>query len=203
MDISQVKYDERGLVPVIAQDILTGEVVMQAYMNAEALKLTLETGKATYFSRSRQSLWVKGETSGNTQEVVGVYLDCDGDSVLLKVKQKGVACHTGEYTCFHNALKAGGSLTGAAAVTFDYNTIVDRVKNPVDGSYTNYLFEKGVDKMCKKVGEEAAEVIIAAKNGSHDEVLYESADLVYHLLVVMANAGVTPEELYAELESRR
>lgn len=203
--IDTIKFDEKGLVPAIAQDARTGTVLMLAYMNREALETTFKTRKATYFSRSRNELWEKGATSGNTQRVVELYYDCDADAVLLKVDQTGNACHTGKYTCFHNAVLNDGaaSVSGAAAINDDYAIILDRIKNPRPGSYTNYLFEKGIDKMCKKVGEEASEVIIAAKNGAKDEVVYEIADLIYHLLVVMAHQNVTPEEIYAELEKRR
>ncbi len=203
--LSNIRFDEKGLVPAIAQDIRTGAVVMLAYMNEEALRLTVETRKATYFSRSRQKLWVKGETSGNTQKVVELSYDCDGDAILLKIEQTGAACHTGEYSCFHHPVlqEEGTSSHGAAAITEDYNTILDRMAHPQPGSYTNYLMEKGIDKICKKIGEEATEVVIAAKNGVKSEVIYEAADLVYHLLVVMAQQGVTPEELFAELEARR
>lgn len=203
--INTIVFDEKGLVPAIAQDARTGVVLMLAYMNREALETTLKTRKATYFSRSRNELWEKGATSGNTQRIVELYYDCDADAILLKVDQTGNACHTGSYTCFANAVINDGtaSVTGAAAINDDYAIILDRVKNPKPGSYTNYLFDKGIDKMCKKVGEEASEVIIAAKNGSKTEVVYEISDLIYHLLVVMAHQNVTPEEIYAELEKRR
>lgn len=203
--IDTIKFDEKGLVPAIAQDALTGAVLMLAYMNREALETTLKTRKATYFSRSRSELWEKGATSGNTQRIVELYYDCDADAILLKVEQTGNACHTGNYTCFHNAVINDGSasITGSAAINDDYAIILDRIRNPRPGSYTNYLFDKGIDKMCKKVGEEASEVIIAAKNGVKSEVVYEVADLIYHLLVVMAHQNVTPEEIYAELEKRR
>lgn len=197
----EIRYDERGLVPAIVQHAYTGEVLMQAYMNQEALKLTLETGKATFFSRSRQQLWVKGETSGNTQQVTSVAADCDGDCILVKVLPAGPACHTGERTCFHNEIARmapdGHILDRLKAV------IEDRRIHPKEGSYTNYLFDKGVDKICKKVGEESAEVIIAAKNRVHDEVQYEAADLIYHLLVLLTEQEVPLEDIWAELEKRR
>ena len=203
--LSKLKFDKDGLIPAIAQDINTGAVVMLAFMNEEAVRRTYETRNATYFSRSRNQLWVKGEMSGNTQKVVEILFDCDADAILLKLEQTGAACHTGNYSCFYNTVfnEHNTSLQGAAAITQDYNTIMDRVKNPLPGSYTNYLFEKGIDKMCKKVGEEASEVIIAAKNDSPEELTSEAADLIYHLLVVMAKIGVTPERLYAAIEQRR
>ena len=197
----EIRYDERGLVPAVVQHAYTGEVLMQAYMNQEALELTLQTGKATFFSRSRQQLWVKGETSGNTQQVTSVAVDCDGDCILVKVLPAGPACHTGERTCFHHEIARlapdGHILDRLKAV------IEDRRVHPQEGSYTNYLFDKGVDKICKKVGEESAEVIIAAKNRVHDEVQYETADLIYHLLVLLTEQEVPLADIWAELEKRR
>lgn len=203
--MDKIKYDEKGLVPAIAQDENSGAVLMLAYMNKEALLQTINTKRATYFSRSRQELWVKGETSGNTQELVALYYDCDYDAILLKVKQKGPACHTGNYSCFYRlGLGEGqGSLEGSQAILRDYAVIMERKEKPQEGSYTNYLFEKGIDKSCKKVGEEAAEVIIATMKKDKEELTYEAADLIYHLLVVMAQTGVTPEMVFAEMERRR
>ncbi len=204
--LSQIKFDERGLVPAIAQDVKTGAVLMLAYMNAESLQLTLETGLATYFSRSRQALWVKGKTSGHLQHVQELYYDCDGDALLLKVVQDGSgACHTGEYTCFHHPVLGNESVSrrGASVLQEEFAVILGRKASPQEGSYTNYLFDKGVDKICKKVGEEAAEVIIAAKNRAPEEVRYEVADLFYHVMVLLAEQGMTPEEIYAEMEKRR
>ncbi|MDR2506213.1 MAG: bifunctional phosphoribosyl-AMP cyclohydrolase/phosphoribosyl-ATP diphosphatase HisIE, partial [Oscillospiraceae bacterium] len=162
---------------------------------------TLNTGYATYFSRSRQSLWKKGETSGHLQRVVGVSYDCDGDAVLLTVEQTGAACHTGEHSCFHNhIIKA--EQRGASILQTIYGTIADRDAHPKEGSYTNYLLTKGVEKICKKVGEESAETIIASIKGAKDEVRYEAADLIYHLLVLLYNQGLTLGDIYAELERR-
>ncbi len=206
MELSSIHYDERGLVPAIAQDARTGEVLMLAYMNEESLKLTLETGYATYFSRSRQKLWKKGETSGHVQEVVEMFYDCDGDTILLKVLQTGPACHTGARSCFFNPLKEveeDEKPAGPGIVQSVYDVISDRRVNPQEGSYTNYLFDKGIEKMCKKVGEEASETIIAAMKSSKEEVTYEVADLVYHLLVLMNQQGVTPTDVYEELARRR
>lgn len=198
--LKKIKFDDKGLVPAIAQDVETKEVLMMAYMNEESIKMTIESGYATYFSRSRQELWKKGETSGHLQELKGFYYDCDGDTVLIKVKQTGPACHTGEYSCFHNPV---------VEYVFEedmlrklYGIIENRKNNPVEGSYTNYLFDKGVDKILKKVGEESAEVIIAAKNDDKNELIYEISDMVYHTMVLMLNQGVTIEEIKKELKSR-
>ena len=202
MDITKVKYNEQGLIPAIAQDAVTGQVLMLAYMNAESLRLTLETGYATYFSRSRQQLWKKGETSGHTQKVLAVTLDCDGDALLLTVEQTGPACHTGKRTCFHQPLMGEAPAT-AAVLEAVYNTIADRDANPKEGSYTNYLLLKGIEKTCKKVGEEASETIIASIKGSPDETRYEAADLQYHLLVLLYQMGLKPADIWAELAGRR
>lgn len=205
--IDNVKFDERGLVPAIAQDVRTGAVLMLAYMNEESLKLTLETGYATYYSRSRQKLWKKGEESGHVQKVRAIRYDCDGDTLLLQVEQTGPACHTGAYTCFHHTLseliEGEAPSKGSAVLQEVYNVILDRMANPVEGSYTNYLLDKGVEKIAKKVGEEATETVIAAIKGNKDEVRYEASDLLYHLLVLLAQQGVTPEEVWTELASRR
>lgn len=199
----EVKFNSHGLVPAIAQDARTGKVLMQAYMNKEAYDLTLETGYAHYYSRSRQKLWKKGETSGNVQKIVSVSLDCDGDSVLLQVEQIGVACHTGEYSCFFNTVQEKERIANSSLLYELYDVIADRKINPKEGSYTNYLFEKGIDKILKKVGEENAEVIIASKNPGTDELRYEAADLIYHLLVLMNEKGLSLTELFTELQSRR
>ena len=206
MDMSKIKFDEKGLVPAIAQDAKTGRVLMLAYMNAESLQMTLDSGYATYFSRSRQQLWRKGETSGHTQRVLEMRYDCDGDALLLTVEQEGPACHTGEISCFHNPIltaDADDLPPTADVVQQVYDVICDRKEHPREGSYTNYLLDKGVEKICKKVGEEASETIIAAMKRSKLEVCYEAADLVYHLLVLLFEQGVTPDDLWAELARRR
>ncbi len=207
LDVNNVKFDEKGLVPVVTQDIKTGSVLMLAYMNEEALKMTLDTGYAVYFSRSRQTLWKKGETSGHVQKVRAIHYDCDGDSLLMLVEQTGPACHTGEYSCFHNELlslvEGSAKVPSAQILQEVFNVIADRKVHPKEGSYTNYLLDKGVEKICKKVGEEASESIIAAVKGSREELRYEAADLVYHLLVLLYNQGLTPMELWAELDKRR
>lgn len=207
LDVSKIKFDEKGLVPVVTQDVRTGTVLMLAYMNSEALQMTLDTGYAVYYSRSRQALWKKGETSGHVQKVRAIHYDCDGDAILLTVEQTGPACHTGEYSCFHNdlvSLVEGASKVPSASILQEvYNVIADRKVHPKEGSYTNYLLDKGVEKICKKVGEEASETIIAAVKGSREELRYEAADLMYHLMVLLFNQGLTPMELWAELEKRR
>lgn len=207
IDLSMIRFDEKGLVPAIAQDFRTGQVLMQAYMNQEALRETLRTGEAVYYSRSRQQLWHKGETSGNTQKVVEVDYDCDADSILLRVVPAGPACHTGATTCFHNvlmAMDAGGrsAAQGVGILQALYGTILDRSIHPKEGSYTNRLFSGGVDRIGKKVIEEAAEVVLAAKNDAAEEVRFEAADLLYHLLVLLAQQGVSPDDVYAELQNR-
>ncbi|MFA5577189.1 MAG: bifunctional phosphoribosyl-AMP cyclohydrolase/phosphoribosyl-ATP diphosphatase HisIE [Tissierellaceae bacterium] len=194
-----VKFDERGLVPAIAQDVNTREVLMLAYMNQESINLTLESRYAHYYSRSRQNIWKKGETSGNLQKVKGFYYDCDKDTILLKVEQVGVACHTGNYTCFHNEVLKEENISNVLEAL--YKTIINRRENPKEGSYTNYLFREGIDKILKKIGEESAEVIIGAKNNKN-ELIYESSDLLYHLLVLLVNEGVGLGDIYEELEKR-
>lgn len=207
--IKDLKFDAKGLIPVIAQDAVSGEVLMCAYMNEESLKQTVRTGKAVYYSRSRQEIWVKGETSGHYQYVKEILVDCDGDAIVLKVNQEGAACHTNNFSCFYRKADDGRLVeieTGTghkAQILYDeYDLITDRVENPQEGSYTNYLFEKGINKMLKKVGEEAAEVIIASKDYDKPEVQYEVADLLYHLSVVLVEQGLTWDDIFAELEKR-
>lgn len=205
-DPSVLRYDERGLIPAIAQDVRSGQVLMLAYMNAESVALTLETGYATYYSRSRQQLWKKGETSGHTQRVLAMRYDCDADALLLTVEQTGPACHTGAKSCFFNPVvpeDADDMPATPEIVQAVYDTIGDRREHPQEGSYTNYLFSKGIEKMCKKLGEEASETIIAAMKGDRTEVTYEAADLLYHLLVLLHQQGVTPGDVWAELQRRR
>ncbi len=209
----EVKFDEKGLVPVVTQDYKTKEVLMVAYMNREAFDKTVETGKVTYFSRSRNKLWLKGETSGHFQLVKSIKLDCDGDTILIEAEQIGAACHTGNKTCFYRTMNngaweenaEGGDVKKPSAQVLQevYDVIVDRTVHPKEGSYTNYLFTKGLDKILKKVGEESAEVIIAAKNKSKEEIRYEVSDLMYHLMVLLVERGLTLEDIYGELEGRR
>lgn len=204
MDTSKIKFNEKGLVPVIVQDVKTHAVLMLAYMNKESIAKTEETGKMVYFSRSRQKLWLKGETSGHFQTVHELKIDCDGDTLLALVSQEGVACHTGEYSCFFESLLGESEYSGGYAIIDELFSVIEgRKANPKEGSYTNYLFEKGIDKILKKVGEESAEVIIAAKNAVPAEIRLESADLLYHLLVMLSERGLTPSEVFAELEKRR
>ena len=201
--LSKIKFDDKGLVPCITQDAKTNSVLMMAYLNAESLKLTLEEGFMTYFSRSRQELWKKGANSGNLQKLINLKYDCDGDTLLAIIEQEGVACHTGEYSCFHNTAYGKESFGGYRIIDDVFAVIEDRKKNPKEGSYTNYLFDKGVDKILKKVGEEAAEVIIGAKNASKEEISYETADLFYHLFVLLSQQGMTPSDIMVELGKRR
>ncbi|TCK98259.1 phosphoribosyl-ATP pyrophosphatase /phosphoribosyl-AMP cyclohydrolase [Natranaerovirga hydrolytica] len=206
MNFDNLKKNEQGLVPVITQDYITNEVLMLAYMNEEAFYKTLETGKVYYYSRSRQSLWLKGGTSGHYQHVKYVKLDCDKDTLLIKVKQEGAACHTGNKTCFFTEVESvwNEEVDSVNNVLTDvYDVIVDRKENPKEGSYTNYLLEKGIDKILKKVGEETAEVIIGAKNEGNEEVVYEISDLIYHLSVLMVEKDVNWNDILKELSKRR
>ena len=200
--IKDLKFDDRGLIPAVAQDAVSGEILMLAYMNEEIIKLTLETGHATYFSRSRQELWEKGAHSGHLQLVKEMLVDCDQDAIVLKIEQIGAACHTGNISCFYRKVVDGKLVEIPTGIDTNPNIIVDRVKHPKEGSYTNYLFEKGIDKMLKKIGEESAEVIIASKNYVKSEVQYETADLLYHLAVVLVEEGLTWDDVFAELRSR-
>ena len=203
---ASIKFDEKGLVPAIIQDSSNGQVLMMAYMNGESLAKTMESGFTWFFSRSRQKLWMKGETSGNTQQVEQILYDCDEDTLLIKVKPNGPACHTGNYSCFYRSLDGDtveGSLNNARILQELYSVISQRQKEMPEGSYTTYLFKEGIDKILKKVGEESAEVIIAAKNREKKEVIYETADLFYHLLVMMVEQGADLTDVYQELRSRR
>lgn len=198
-----VKFDEKGLVPAIIQDASTKEVLTLAYMNRESLAKTLETGETWFFSRSRQELWHKGETSGNTQKVVSVNYDCDQDALLVLVNPKGPACHTGAVSCFSERVFEGAStLADYQILSSLEKVIVDRERERPEGAYTTYLFDKGVDKILKKVGEEAAEVIIAAKNRDHDELKWEASDLLYHLMVLLVEQELPFKEVLKTLEER-
>lgn len=204
MDFSQFKLNEQGLLLVIVQHYKTKDVLMLAYMNEEAFDKTIKTGKMTYYSRSRNALWVKGETSGHFQYVKSLTIDCDKDTLLAKVDQIGAACHTGNPTCFFQPLAGTDDEKANPQRIFEhvYHTIVDRKQNPKEGSYTNYLFEKGIDKILKKVGEEATETVIAAKNPNLEELKYEVADLLYHLMVLMVERGLSWEDITQELSDR-
>lgn len=214
--IDNIKFDEKGLIPAIIQDDKSGEVLMLAYMNRESLTKTMETGRTWFYSRSRGQLWMKGEESGHIQEVKQVLYDCDQDTLLIKVEQTGVTCHTGHYSCFYrdiegretetalvDAEKIYNSRQGPGILYELYDIISDRKEKMPEGSYTAYLFDKGLDKILKKVGEENAEVIIAAKNREKSEVVYEVSDLIYHLLVLLVEQEVELADIFAELKSRR
>mgnify|MGYP006287558059 CR=1 FL=1 len=225
-DIEEIdfKYNEQDLMPAVVQDAETKEILMVAYVNEESLKLSLEKGETVFYSRSRQELWHKGETSGNTQEIKEIYYDCDQDTLLFMVDPAGPACHTGKRSCFYRKMaedveyraeemqkkqkeaqeiKAGLGEDGEdKIVDFLYDLILSRREEMPEDSYTTYLFDKGIDKILKKVGEESAEVIIASKNEPQEELIYESADLVYHMLVLLAERGITPAQIRRELKKR-
>ncbi len=204
MDFSEFKLNPQGLIPVVVQHYRTQEVLMLAYMNAEAFDRTIKTGRMTYYSRSRKELWVKGETSGHYQYVKSLTIDCDKDTLLAKVDQIGAACHTGNSTCFFQPLVGIDYDEKNPLQIFEkvYATIADRKEHPKEGSYTNYLFEKGLDKILKKVGEEATEIVIAAKNKNPEEIKYEVADFLYHAMVLMVERGVSWEDIIKELADR-
>lgn len=249
--LNEVKFDEKGLIPVIVQDFKTDKVLMMAYMNKEALEKSLNTGFVHYWSRSRGKLWLKGETSGHFQRIKSINADCDGDTLLIRVEQEGAACHTGHYSCFYRQLADEAALgmpeTANLAKTIEkqgkpdrcfsdgenieketvgnlpeenigwedtgrenskilhevYEVIKDRMANPKEDSYTSSLFRKGLDRILKKVAEEAGEVIIAAKNRDRNEIIYEVADLLYHLFVLMVDRDLKLGDIYAELKRRR
>ncbi len=201
----EFKKNSDGMVPVIVQDYKTDAVLMLAYMNKEAYEKTLSTGKMTYWSRSRDELWVKGDTSGHYQYVKSLTADCDKDTILAKVSQIGPACHTGSYSCFFNSImeKEDANVSNPLKVFEDvFAVIMDRKVNPKEGSYTNYLFDKGIDKILKKLGEEATEIVIAAKNPNPNEIKYEISDFLYHMMVLMAEKGITWEEIIEDLAKR-
>lgn len=201
LNIDELKFDDRGLIPAIVTDCLSGEVLTLAYMNRESLEITLREGRTCFWSRSRQELWRKGETSGNTQQVVDVTADCDCDALRVNVKKAGPACHTGAESCFFNKVYESDE---AQCFSLDglYELIKGRKTEGREGSYTTYLFEKGMDKILKKVGEECTEVIIAAKGGDRAEAVYEVSDLVYHVMVMMVEMGISNEDILKELASR-
>lgn len=210
--IEEMKFDERGLVPAIVQDANTFQVLTLAYMNAESLTRTIETREAWFWSRSRSSLWHKGETSGHTQHVRRILVDCDSDALTLFVTPNGPACHTGEQSCFHNELQEADDMheeiadreSDLGAVLGDLYALVEsRNRERPEGSYTTYLFDQGLDKILKKVGEESSETIIAAKNQDREVLAREVSDLLYHLIVLMVQRGLTLEQIRDELVSRR
>ena len=201
---AEFKKNSDGMVPVIVQDYRTDQVLMLAYMNEEAYNKTLSTGKMTYFSRSRKELWIKGETSSHYQYVYSLTADCDLDTILAKVRQIGAACHTGSYSCFFNEIAKKDYTEKNPQKVLDsvFDVIKDRKVNPREGSYTNYLFDKGLDKILKKVGEEATEMVIAAKNPNSNEIVYEMSDFLYHMMVLMAEKNVSWEDVTDELSRR-
>lgn len=200
----ELKLNSDGQIPVVVQDYKTDEVLMVAYMNEEAYHMTLKTGKMTYYSRSREELWIKGETSGHYQYVKSLTADCDKDTILAKVSQIGAACHTGAHSCFFNEIMRREYEESNPLRVFEqvFGVILDRKIHPKEGSYTNYLFDKGLDKILKKLGEEATEIVIAAKNPNKNEIKYEISDFLYHMMVLMAEKGVTWEEITSELAKR-
>ena len=201
MDITKLKFDEKGLIPAIVVDAVSKQVLTLAYMNRESLELSMEKELTCFWSRSRQELWLKGETSGNYQHIVSITADCDGDALVVMVEPEGPACHLGTKSCFHNPIYASEERT-----EFSYDGLMDlirgRKEEKKEGSYTTYLFEKGLDKILKKVGEEATEVIIAAHAKDKAETVYEIADLAYHVMVLMTEAGISLEDIHRELASR-
>ncbi len=205
-DLNELKFDEKGLIPAIVTDADTGEVLTLAYMNRESLEISLQKKLTCFWSRSRQELWLKGETSGNYQHIVSITADCDRDALLVKVHKDGPACHLGTDSCFSNPVLADSDTSENSTDSFTlsslYALLQDRKARLPEGSYTSYLFQKGVDKILKKVGEECTEVIIAGKGGDRAETVYEIADLAYHVLVLMTELGIEPEEIRKELASR-
>jgi phosphoribosyl-ATP pyrophosphohydrolase/phosphoribosyl-AMP cyclohydrolase len=210
--ISKIKWDDAGLVPAVVQDAQSKEVLMMAYMNRESLLLSMENGVTWFWSRSRNELWNKGATSGHTQRIISMAYDCDGDTLIVKVEQKGPACHTGRYSCFFNPIEVSGNAapeetaqtTAERFATIGQleSVIAERYAERPEGSYTTYLFEKGVDKILKKVGEEASEVIIAAKNKDNDELRSEVSDLIFHLMVLLRERGLPLDDVIREINGR-
>ena len=197
----ELKFDKNGLIPAIVQDFYTKKVLTLAYMNSESLEISKKEGKTCFFSRSRNELWRKGETSGNYQKIVSITADCDGDALVVSVIKDGPACHTGEDSCFFEPVFSSLEITD---FSYDglYKLIEERKSSPKEGSYTTYLFQKGIEKILKKVGEECTEVVIAGTKGNKEEVIYETADLVYHVLVMLAELGVNIEDITKELAKR-
>ena len=201
INIDNLKFDERGLIPAIVVDTETKRVLTLAYMNRQSLAISMEKGLTCFFSRSRQKLWLKGETSGNYQHIVSITADCDCDALVIEVRKEGPACHLGTESCFENPL-----YEGEEPPAFQYGDLMamlrGRKENPKEGSYTTYLFEKGLDKILKKVGEETTEVIISAKDGDRANTIYEIGDLMYHVMVLMIEMGIDLDEIRAEMASR-
>jgi phosphoribosyl-AMP cyclohydrolase / phosphoribosyl-ATP pyrophosphohydrolase len=207
INVAELKFDEKGLIPAIIQDAQGKDVLMMAYMNADSIQKTVETGETWFWSRSRNELWHKGATSGNTQKVIDISVDCDADTLLVKVIPAGPACHENTYTCFHSVDPEAAEKSSLESNRYNIlsqleTLIATRDAERPEGAYTTYLFEKGVDKILKKVGEETAEVIIAAKNRSHDELRYEASDLIYHLFVLLREQKLPFEQVLLELAGR-
>ncbi len=201
LNVDELKYDEKGLIPAIVVDAENGKVLMLAYMNRESLQISMEKGLTCFWSRSRQELWLKGETSGNYQHIVSITADCDRDTLLIKVEKDGPACHLGTESCFSDAVWESDELHEFSLEGL-MQLIRGRKTEKKEGSYTTYLFEKGLDKILKKVGEESTEVIIAAKDRDKQNTIYEIADLTYHVMVLMIEAGISLEDIHRELASR-
>ena len=201
MNLDSLKFDENGLIPAIVQDAESGRVLTLAYMNRESLEISLTEGRTCFYSRSRQTLWRKGETSGNVQRIVSIIADCDADALVVEVVKDGPACHTGAESCFFQPVYLSEELK---AFSYEglYRLIQGRKTNPKEGSYTTYLFEKGLDKILKKVGEECTEVIIGGRKEDKEETIYEIADLTYHVMVLMVQMGISLEDVTRELEKR-
>ncbi|MDD6309056.1 MAG: bifunctional phosphoribosyl-AMP cyclohydrolase/phosphoribosyl-ATP diphosphatase HisIE [Clostridia bacterium] len=200
LQIEELKFDEKGLIPAIVTDVDTNKVLTLAYMNRESLAISMEKGLTCFWSRSRQTLWLKGETSGNYQHIVSITADCDKDALWIRVKKDGPACHTGEDSCFHNLVLDKEEET--FSIEGLMQLIAGRKAEKKEGSYTTYLFEKGIDKILKKVGEESTEVIIAGKANDKKETIYEISDLVYHVMVLMIEMGISLDDIKNELASR-
>lgn len=202
VEIENLKFDANGLIPAIVIDSLTRQVLMLAYMNKESLKISEEKGLACFYSRSRQQLWLKGETSGNYQKIISITTDCDRDTLKVVVEPMGPACHLGNFSCFVDKVWQSDEKKEFSIQSL-MELLLERQKDRPEGSYTTYLFEKGIDKILKKVGEEATEVVIAAKSDDKKETIYEISDLLYHLMVLMAEMGIGMDEIYQELSSRQ
>ena len=201
LNIDELKFDERGLIPAIVVDSITKKVLTLAYMSRESLKISMEKGLTCFYSRSRQELWLKGETSGNYQHIVSITADCDKDALTVVVEKDGPACHLGTDSCFENPVYQSNELS-EFSLSGLYELLLGRRKDRPEGSYTTYLFDKGIDKILKKVGEECTEVIIGGKAGDKKETVYEIADLAYHVMVLMVEMGISVEDIHRELASR-
>ena len=201
MNIDDLKFDMNGLIPAVVQDYFSKQVLTVAYMNKESLEISMKEGRTCFFSRSRQQLWRKGETSGNTQEIVTIKADCDLDTLVVEVIKKGPACHTGSESCFFNPVYQNENQQDFS-IEAVYQLLAGRKTEPKEGSYTTYLFQKGIDKILKKVGEECTEVIVAGKGGDREETIFEISDLMYHVMVLMVEMGIEPKDVFAQLASR-